>query len=847
MTFDDDPDLETRLRGIAAGPVPEVPASVYRHLDEVAHGTDSRTLNGVQLSPVRPRGRGRPGLRLAGAMAAATVVIAVSASALLVATRGPGPASTWTLRPDAGQGEWTGLEWHDITATAGGPFLQTPWWMGSPGGAGGVTQWSGGFATLGGDGNLWLSKDGLSWKRAASALRYPWIVAMGGDLLLAGRTSDGADSGLWITADAVTWKRLTTPFAISSFSGIVKSSPGAVVVTTPPNSGLPPGPSTIYFTADATTWTQATLPADLAAARQVQVSAFLAGFVAIGQVPDPNGSIGYGSDTGIESRYSERAWISQDGLVWTAYDPVIPSIEQGALPWTGMSRGRLGAGDGLIYSTDGGATWLADRVRIGTWLYGDKTVSDGNRIVMAAASGARFYLSEGDGHWRLLQQGGDVGSLPADGRAMLLPNGVLWIAGNRVYFGQGLAGVAPRGSIGPPITPSPLPYPTSTPALAETVTPLVSPTAGLTPTVVPGPTMTAAAFQTAGAADAWTGFSWGGVPGSSPLDTVRSVLRWSGGYLATTSTDPSSPTTGLWTSTDAETWTPVTAIPASDVMVSVAPGGLVAIAVDPVARTPESVWTSSDGASWHDAGSSDLPGTLVSIAGTTTAIVATVDLAPGSEGVRYSESDGYAVLSSTDGIHWQAETPAGGIQTARGQIPHVQTAGGRFFLMGVDGPIASRPDGLQVVLAATAGFDVTLWSDDARTWTQCGGHYSGFAEMILSARDGLLLETNGHATPGGVGLARSSDGGKTWIADDNFNPLGAASCTGECSVGPAGVIGSNGNAFLAVSDGGKAAISYDGEAWTPISWGGPAPTDNGPGFVMLPRGVFVAGRYGAAK
>jgi len=87
-----------------------------------------------------------------------------------------------------------------------------------------------------------------------------------------------------------------------------------------------------------------------------------------------------------------------------------------------------------------------------------------------------FYLSEGDGKWRLLQQGGDVGSLTADGQMMLLPNGVLWIGGNRVYFGEGLYGLAPQGSIGPPTTASPATpgdsaVPTSTPAVMTTDTP----------------------------------------------------------------------------------------------------------------------------------------------------------------------------------------------------------------------------------------------------------------------------------------------------------------------------------------------------------------------------------------
>lgn len=483
MTFNDDPDLETRLRRIASDPGPDVPASVYRHLDEVAHGNGTRSINGVRLSPVRRLGGGRSGLRHAGAMAAlaAVLVIAVSGAALLVATRGPQASSTWTLRPDAGQGEWTGLEWHDITATTGGVFTE-PWSSSNGVGTGEVVQWRGGFAVLGGDGNLWLSKDGLAWKPAAGApfVSYPWIAAIGGDLLIAGQANEGSGFGLWLTTDAVTWARVTAPLDVTSFSGRAGSSPGVVIVTTTPDSGDPAGPSVTYFSADASTWTQATLPADLAAARNVTVWPFGRGFVARGLVSDPNGSTTYSSGAGDERHYSERAWISHDGLSWATYNPAIPSSEVRSMPqWTMIQWGRLGAGDGLMHSIDGGSTWLADTDKIPDAMRGPLLVSDGNRIIMAAASGARFYLSEGDGHWRLLQEGGDVGSLPADGQAMLLPNGVLWITGNRVYFGQALAGVAPQGSLGPPTTPSPgptLPYPTSTPAVMATETTVVPPT-----------------------------------------------------------------------------------------------------------------------------------------------------------------------------------------------------------------------------------------------------------------------------------------------------------------------------------------------------------------------------------
>ena len=45
-------------------------------------------------------------------------------------------------------------------------------------------------------------------------------------------------------------------------------------------------------------------------------------------------------------------------------------------------------------------------------------------------------MSLGDGHWLRLDQGGDIGSLPGGGQAWLLPTGVLYEGGGRLFFGQ---------------------------------------------------------------------------------------------------------------------------------------------------------------------------------------------------------------------------------------------------------------------------------------------------------------------------------------------------------------------------------------------------------------------------
>jgi hypothetical protein len=480
MRYQDDPELEVRLRRVAADPQPDAPASLFHALDRVTRGEGTLEADGLELARVRPVGgrqsvrRGPSGLRQIGVLAAlaAALVIAISAAGLLVATHGPATTASWTLRPDAGQGQWTGLQWHDITATAG--RLARPQSFTTAAAGSGVVRWRGGYAAMGSDFKLWLSTDGITWKSSSGGPTLPAAVAIGDGLLVAGMANDGSKAGLWLTKDGATWVPASAPFDVAEVSGLAAGDPGVVAVMTS-MAADPPGPSEIYFTTDAQTWSRASLPADLASAYQVTVSRFIDGFVAVGLVSDPNGAEGYSSGAGPERHYSYRSWRSRDGLTWTAYDPALPAaaVTSNAPPWVLMQLGKVGAGNGLIHSTDGGATWLLDNDSLPGSLSGNQTASDGSRIIMAADSGEVFYLSEGDGHWTQLQQGGDVGSLPAGGRLVLLPNGVLWTAADRVYFGQGLAGVAPEGSLGPSTTPSPgptLPYPTSTPAPEATAT-----------------------------------------------------------------------------------------------------------------------------------------------------------------------------------------------------------------------------------------------------------------------------------------------------------------------------------------------------------------------------------------
>jgi hypothetical protein len=390
--------------------------------------------------------------------------------------------------------------------------------------------------------------------------------------------------------------------------------------------------------------------------------------------------------------------------------------------------------------------------------------------------------------------------------------------------------------------------PSGSSAPAESPSAASSPSAGLSAgpsaSAQPAPTMMAGGFTTPGATSGWTGFIPTNVDSTSTSFPTR-FLKWNGGYVASAEYEVAGKSNGLWVSPNGQTWIPVRSIQAPTVLISVAPVGLVAIEVPQAGDaplTPGNVWTSSDGQSWHNAGRSNLPGTLVSIAGTDSGIVATVEVAATGDS---KAGDLFFVYFSTDGTHWTRISAAGGIPYMYQIPPHVQSAGGRFFLMGMPGPLAGSPKAGFILAATASPHDVTLWSDDGRTWTQSGGSYTGLASSIEFGRDGMLMKTDLGAVPGGSALARSNDGGKTWQVDPGFGPLGAAACSGECSLGPDGQIASNGMYFLAVKNGGgKAWLSYDGRTWTPVPWNLGDP-QNGT-IVVFPRGV-AAGQYGAAK
>ena len=365
-----------------------------------------------------------------------------------------------------------------------------------------------------------------------------------------------------------------------------------------------------------------------------------------------------------------------------------------------------------------------------------------------------------------------------------------------------------------------------------------------TPTLGPA----TGSFTTPGATANWTDFSWSQLAAGSPLTTADpgvQLVTWRRGYAACGTANGAA---FVWTSTDGQTWTQVTAFTGERALVAASPTGLVAI----VGMASEIVWTSSDGIAWHDAGPPAGLESVDSIAGTSAGMVATGHSLSGSG---KSATGHYSVAFSTDGVNWTPVNVQGGI-TWDEVGPRVQSGNGRFFVMGgypgiltsgsprrFDLLDSTRAAGSRSLMGSGAsGKGGLWWSDDGRTWTSTGDW--AYASKIVFGRDGLVAYSGPRQIPGYVSLCLSTDGGKTWQADTNLEPLGATVCgQGECTQGPDGVIDSNGTVFVAVKTDGKAWVSYDARTWKAVTWSDAFPVYS---ILVLPRGVVAGSTFGAA-
>jgi hypothetical protein len=389
---------------------------------------------------------------VAGLVSVVLLVVAAGCAASSV-SHSPLPSPAPATHSENGQ--WTGLQWREVTRTEGDFFSHRapPVAVPMPGyDPAEIVVWNGGVAMIGGDDrSVWTSKDGLSWLPSPGSPNYAGLVSWNGMLLAGGFVNDRP--GLWTSTDASAWQQAPIRFDVYGCQqagvclGLATGRKGILAVTTEGRLGLM-DPGTPYLSTDGVTWTPYPLPED---ANSVAVHSFFGGFLATGSVPVPGQAAG---------AMVPRVWLSSDGIHWSVYRAVRPGgTTNDQWPYWGLMdpwpivEGPRGAYSCWMSSPDG-TTWRED---YGV-PYDQQALSDGARIIVAQTWLARFYLTEGDGNWFELEQGGDIGQLPAGGRAYLLPNGLLWVAGERVFFGEALSGVHPSGSL-VPWTPSPTPWP----------------------------------------------------------------------------------------------------------------------------------------------------------------------------------------------------------------------------------------------------------------------------------------------------------------------------------------------------------------------------------------------------
>jgi hypothetical protein len=409
------------------------------------------------------------------------------------------------------------------------------------------------------------------------------------------------------------------------------------------------------------------------------------------------------------------------------------------------------------------------------------------------------------------------GRLPVGMAALAAVVVIVAVVGSRVA-------APPVGPGGSPSA-SPSASPTTPVAQPSATTPPIS-----IPSAEPSPTPGASpvTLTTPGVTSNWQGFTWSTLPADSPFVTAdfgMQVLAWRAGYVAYGTTNGAA-NGFVWTSADGLTWRQVTDISAPRILVAVSPTGLVAFADDPSATSPiETVWTSTDGVAWHNAGSPTGLAFIDSIAGTSAGLVATSHTLTGTGKFATSQ---FGVAFSTDGLNWTPVSIQPGLTWSPDNGPQVQSGANRFFVFGaLASPGKVSAGGL-------------WWSDDGRTWTRSSNE--AYTSGLDFGQGGIVMHTTEGLVPGGTGLELSTDGGKSWRKSND--PLGAVVCgPRECSTGPDGVISSNGSFFVAVKSNGQAWISYDGQAWTSIAWGGPLSSVS---LLVLPRGVVSDGQYGAA-
>jgi hypothetical protein len=513
MTYAEDLDLEARLRLIAADPEPEVPARLFDCVADATSGEDAGSNNAHDL----PTGRGRSisTQKRLGALVglAAALVLTVSGLMLVATLSGPKAAAT-PFYSDL----WSGLAWHEITAS------------GFPG----PTQVVSFNGTLYGTvlfddakSGIWTSGDGSSWTQLQGAPVLSALTSAGTWLFGYGIN----DQALWYTPDGMIWKTAKVPFTPSQDLSRIGVHAGQAIMLTDtvgPTGDSSTSPSDMYRSSDGADWQKVTMPADMASALQSSVEVTLDGYLVTGFIVDPKGS---GELSGITNTSSYdykgvyRTWFSDDGVTWTtqgssAY-PDFGGLYAGA-------RGYERIGTPSVHSTDG-VHWAKDVDDVSQDMRGQSAISSDGREVVVQSNGPVFYVGMGDGRWQVVRNVGDVvGGLPSPGQTWAVPGGVLYVAGSRVFFGKALTGNVDEPTLGPGTTITAAPYPSMKPRPSVSLSPVT----------------------------AWSSLgSLQGLP-KGPVGADY-VVTWAHGYAAVHNPPASGGQMMIWLSTDGKTWTVV--------------------------------------------------------------------------------------------------------------------------------------------------------------------------------------------------------------------------------------------------------------------------------------------------
>ena len=343
-----------------------------------------------------------------------------------------------------------------------------------------------------------------------------------------------------------------------------------------------------------------------------------------------------------------------------------------------------------------------------------------------------------------------------------------------------------------------------------------------------------------GAGATWSGLEWHRLGVAQQLAHVRSVTRWSGGFVATGDllVAGDSARSKVWVSDDGATWNPVPrdVFGPDSIVVGVAPivDGVLVFTLQGAGQVggeptwagtrrltgPWQSWTSSDGRTWtaHPGPDFELPRSMLFYGQDEYWYNTPSLLAGAGSGVVALVLGSHPLAFTRDGVTWETASLDSFPGGPTGWTPH---------------SLVAFPPGFLAVGYAGAE-PVALASADGHTWKASALPASCPLGYLLAGPAGLILAGR-EADPGGDKHADSavwcsSLDGRTWRRLEAYSPLGVFPGGDGAGRGPDGIILADGERLLAYRGYPKQAAwtSFDGRMWQPVNtlsvhlkgWGG---------------------------